>query len=164
MKFHVRTLNVGAGGWELGVRGGAAAITLAAVLIAGTGGRAFGTEANSAKALEGTWQGRIEDGGGERGPVQVSEMVITSNRISAKDHPNHSMGVGSYVIGTAGQLKPLDATGIEGPARSRTFIGIYAIEGDTLRWCMVMPGKPRPTEFVSKATQGQYLMVLKRVR
>ena len=47
-----------------------------------------------------------------------------------------------------------------GSEKGETYLGIYKIEGDTLKWCVAVPGSERPSEF---ATSGSdFLLVLKR--
>jgi uncharacterized protein (TIGR03067 family) len=41
---------------------------------------------------------------------------------------------------------------------------IYEIDGDRLTYCVAPPGKPRPTEFVTKKGDGYTLVSLKRHR
>ena len=55
----------------------------------------------------------------------------------------------------------INATGVVLPGkRERTFLGIYSLEGDTLKWCVDNRQKERPTEF--RSAGGKYLLVLKR--
>lgn len=119
-------------------------------------------EAADKKRLSGRYVGQVVDGGGERGPVEVSSLLITMDSISGTQPGGRSMGEGSYRIDTSQGRYWLDATGIMGPARGKSFQGIFKMEGETLTWCVANPGKPRPTEFASRPSQGQYVMVLRR--
>jgi uncharacterized protein (TIGR03067 family) len=42
----------------------------------------------------------------------------------------------------------------------KTYLGIYTLGGDTLKWCVSTPGNARPTEFATKGSQ--FMLVLKR--
>jgi uncharacterized protein (TIGR03067 family) len=42
--------------------------------------------------------------------------------------------------------------------------GIYSLDGDTLKWCFNLPGKPIPTTFASKEGDELTLCTLKRVK
>ena len=42
--------------------------------------------------------------------------------------------------------------------------GIYSLEGDTLKWCFNLPGKPTPKTLESKEGDELTLCVLKRVK
>ena len=57
--------------------------------------------------------------------------------------------------------KQLDATRTKGTGSraGTTYLGIYSLEGNTLKWCVGNPpGRTRPGELQSKT--GQFLMVL----
>jgi uncharacterized protein (TIGR03067 family) len=61
--------------------------------------------------------------------------------------------------------KTLDATGVHG---NGTYLGIYALDGDTLTWCQskALPSgaaeSERPTDFSTKRGDGRTLSVFKR--
>jgi uncharacterized protein (TIGR03067 family) len=115
--------------------------------------------------LEGTWAGFVVQGRGEKpneGPVKL-QIVITAGKMAAKDlREDKDMGEGTYTLDDAKKLKELDATGIvrsSGGAR-RTYLGVYELDGDTLKWCVNNTGKGRPSEFASR--RGQFLLILKK--
>jgi uncharacterized protein (TIGR03067 family) len=58
--------------------------------------------------------------------------------------------------------KMTDLTYTEGENKGKTSLGIYEIEGDTLRTCRALPGNKRPTEFSAKAGSGHALTLSKR--
>ncbi len=89
-------------------------------------------------------------------------MTITGDRIRAKD-PARDMGTGTYRLDATTHPGTLDTEGIDGPTRGKRYLGIYQLDGDTLRWCVGNPGRPRPTEFRTR-TGDQRLMVLTRTR
>jgi uncharacterized protein (TIGR03067 family) len=71
------------------------------------------------------------------------------------------MGSGVYSIDPTKPLKEIDATGIVLPGkRERTYLGIYELSGDTLKWCVDNRQTERPTEF--RTSRGNYLLILKR--
>lgn len=117
--------------------------------------------------LAGTWEGYVVDGRGEnpnRGPVHL-RLVISGNQMSAYDlsgpDKGTPLGTGTYRVGSSSPLAELDATGVVLPGkRARTFIGVYEVDGDTLKWCVDNRGKQRPTEF--RTAGGKYLLILKR--
>jgi len=117
------------------------------------------------KKLEGAWEGYVVEGKGERpdqGPVHLRLIVVEAG-ISAVDlgHGNRDMGSGTCTIDPTRPMKELDATGTLLPGkRVRTFLGIYEVDGDTLRWCVDNRGRGRPTEF--RSANGNYLLILKR--
>ena len=117
-------------------------------------------------AIEGVWHGYVVEGTGEnpdRGPVHL-EISVTADMITAKDlkTPDKSFGEGTFALDADESPKTLDATGTAGQEQGKSYRGIYAIDGDTLKWCVGNPGRPRPSEFVSKFGSGQFLMILQR--
>jgi len=117
------------------------------------------------KGLEGTWEGYAVEGSGERpdrGPVHL-QVTITDSKISAVDlgGGKKDMGSGMYKIDLTKPVHQIDATGIVLPGkRERTFLGIFELNGDTLKWCVDNRQKERPTEF--RTAGGKYLLILKR--
>ena len=114
------------------------------------------------RQLLGTWQGAVvsdEETGARRATIR--ELTITMDKISATDGDGRSLGEGSYKLADENGVLTIDATGVNGPAMNQTMLGIWKLEGDTLRWCSANGGKPRPTEFKTRGA-GPYLMVLTR--
>ena len=50
----------------------------------------------------------------------------------------------------------------EGPTKGQTHLGIYELDGDTVKFCFAAPGKERPTDFTAKASSGRTASVWKR--
>ncbi len=144
------------------------AIWIGAVLagtLAVPAGSQQSEEAAERAKLAGTWTGFVVEGRGEmpdRGPARISELVIAATVIRARDG-QMNMGEGSYRMDLSAKPRTLDAHGLVGPTRGKTYLGIYQLEGDTLRWCVANSDKPRPTEFLTRRGHGQYLMVFRRV-
>ena len=114
------------------------------------------------KELLGTWEGAVvsdEETGARRATIR--QLTITMDKISATDGDGRSLGEGSYKLAEEGGLLTIDATGVNGPAMNQTMLGIWKLEGNTLRWCSANGGKPRPTEFKTRSS-GPYLMILTR--
>jgi uncharacterized protein (TIGR03067 family) len=60
--------------------------------------------------------------------------------------------------------KTVDATYTSGSLKGKKVLGIYEIEGETIRFCYAEAGKDRPKEFATKAGSGLTLFVLKRLK
>ena len=67
---------------------------------------------------------------------------------------------GTFKIDPTKKPKTIDMTPTEGNFKDKTLLGIYELDGDTLKICFAEPGKERPTDFTSKA--GMVLVVHKR--
>ena len=65
----------------------------------------------------------------------------------------------TYKVNTSKKPNEIDFTpeGDKGTA-----LGIYAVEGDTLKICFTKPDNPRPTEFSAKEGSAAMLIELKR--
>jgi uncharacterized protein (TIGR03067 family) len=60
--------------------------------------------------------------------------------------------------------KTLNAEVTEGPEKGSVMLGIYELDGDTLKVCFDLEGKKRPTGFKSTAGSNTILIVHKRVK
>lgn len=138
-------------------------LAAAVCLAVSAAGPVPGDEAGDRKLLQGAWEGYIAEPRTERpGPVRFSEINIGPERIRGVQRDGKDMGEGTYRLGTAGGVRTIDSVGTSGEPRGHTFLGIYELKGDTLRWCVANPGKPRPTEFATQIGSGQFLMILTR--
>ena len=123
-----------------------------------------GDDAAERKKLEGVWNGFVVQGRGDRtdrGLVTINDLKITSGKITWPPEKGVGLDEGTYQLDLAKNPRALDSTGTAGDVKGRSFLGIYAVEGDTLKWCVAGPDNPRPTEFVSRPPR-QFYMVLKR--
>ena len=59
-----------------------------------------------------------------------------------------------------GNPRVLDASQTNARGRKDGWVGIYSLEGDTLKWCVSK--KTRPATF--ETVKGQFLLILKRVK
>ena len=71
---------------------------------------------------------------------------------------------GTYKIDPAANPKAMETTASTGPYKDKPLLGIYELDGDSLKICYAAPGKDRPTEFNSKAGSGWILTVHKRLK
>ncbi len=117
------------------------------------------------KKLEGVWEGFVVEGKGEkadRGPFHL-RLTITGNKMTAVDLNNNGkdMGAGTFKLDLSKSVKEMDATGVVLPAkRDKTYLGIYELDGDILKWCVDNRRGEHPTEFRSNG--GNFMMILKR--
>ena len=122
-------------------------------MLAGAAVAAEG-EAEARKALVGTWVGRVDEG------ATGHKLTFTADRISGTRDEKQYLGEGSFTVDRKQKPWKMDAVGTKGPQRGRRYLGIYMLEGETLKWCVSTPGNDRPTEFATK--DSQFLLILKK--
>ena len=121
--------------------------------------------------LQGVWRGWVVQNRGENPQDQQMEieLTITADRITGRElggrrpggQPGGMEALGSGNYNSTGQTTGnLDADGTSGPQDGRHFLGIYELNGDTLRWCVSNRGRQRPTALLTE--RGNYLMILRR--
>ena len=71
------------------------------------------------------------------------------------------IGKGTFKLDASRKPKTIDATTTAG-GRSLTLLGIYELDGDSLKLCFAPPGKPRPSDFTSKKGSEHRLSVWER--
>jgi len=89
--------------------------------------------------------------------LTITERTMHGIEIKGDKRIDH--GVGEFTLGLTADPCHLDAAKTNERGRKQAFIGIYTLEGDTLKWC-VSPQKARPETFETK--KGQFLVILKR--
>lgn len=118
--------------------------------------RAQNDAAGERKKLVGVWRG-----GWPEDKKPRYEIVITLEEITAKNlEDGKDLGKGTYKVDPAG--KTLDATGTGDPVKGKAYMGIYALDGETLKWCSNNGTRKRPADLAHKPGGDQYLLVLKR--
>lgn len=60
--------------------------------------------------------------------------------------------------------RTIDYTMTGGPSTGKTQLGIYELDGDTVKFCFASPGQARPTEFATRDGSGLTLSVWKRAK
>ena len=58
--------------------------------------------------------------------------------------------------------KEIDISPLEGPSARKIVPGIYRLSGDTYESCFTLPGKERPTKFISEPGSGHFHVIFKR--
>ncbi|MDR3403149.1 MAG: hypothetical protein P4L99_11695 [Chthoniobacter sp.] len=113
--------------------------------------------------LLGTWEGFVSEGNDTR-PGQrrmAVSLTITPDKITSGGSGN--VGEGTYRIsGGNGKILQIEGAGTGGIYRGKVYQGIFALEGNTLKWCSSDAGRPRPTILRTNYAAGQYLIVLTR--
>jgi len=111
-------------------------------------------DAAARKKLVGIWKGRVDNG------ATGHKLTITTDRVKATQNERRDLGVGTFKLDLTKKPWKMDGTRADGRRKGEIYLGIYSLEGDTLKWCVSTPGNKRPTEFVTKGSQ--FMLVLKR--
>jgi uncharacterized protein (TIGR03067 family) len=138
------------------------------LLVTAPGGRADDKAdvEKELKKFQGTWTFESVEGGGEKQPADgFKDMVITFEgaRHTVKKG-DEVVQAGTQTIDPSKSPKAVDVTLTEGPNKGAVMLGIYEIDGDTLKVCFDPAGKKRPTEFKSAAGSQTFVVVHKRVK
>jgi uncharacterized protein (TIGR03067 family) len=148
----------------------AAVMSAIVCLVVGVGPTAADEKDDAVKkdlaALAGTWVPvSVEIDGRKLGDEELKGVAVTygaSGKISVR-RGDKVIGEGTFKIDPGKKPKAIDYKQTsEGEDKGKTALGIYEVEGDTLKLCTVPEGKERPAEFSSKPGSGHYLRVYKR--
>lgn len=114
--------------------------------------------------LEGVWSFALVEVEGKKQPdvpFATHKMIILKDgRYVVVQGPRVTHGV--VKVDPAKTPGHYDVTVTSGPVKGLMVAGIYALEGDTLKLCLPLRGKERPTGFDSKPGSGQMVQVFKR--
>ncbi len=136
---------------------------IAFLVLVGPSGAQDATKKEMAK-LEGQWS--MVSGEADGFPMP-REAVIGGKRV-AKDGETAITFQGQvyfkakYSIDPTKKPKAIDYMMTEGPTKGKTQLGIYELDGETVKFCFAAPGKDRPAEFTAKRGSQRTLSVWKR--
>lgn len=89
--------------------------------------------------------------------------VITDNKYTLSVHIGVTVE-GTFKLDPTANPKTIETTQSAGPFKGQEMLGIYELDGDTLKLCYAPPGKERPAEFATKPGSGWILSVQKRAK
>jgi len=141
-------------------------VLLSLALVAGAG-LAVATAQDAKKEQEklaGKWTFASREEGGKATPAeQLKTMMLTldGDKFTAKDG-DKVVQAGTYTVDPSQTPKTVNAAVTEGEGKGTTMLGIYELDGDTMKCCFDPEGKKRPTEFKSAEGSKVILMVHKR--
>jgi uncharacterized protein (TIGR03067 family) len=141
-------------------------------LIAGVSLRAAGGDAKAVtgtkdlEAFKGSWTLISHEVDGKKfSEEEFKDEIVTHDglgRFSCR-RGDRVLGAGTVKLDPTTKPKSIDVTWTEGEHRGKTGLGIYEIDGDTIRVCCARPGgRGRPAEFSAEVGSGRILIVLKR--
>lgn len=124
----------------------------------------FGFADNEIDKLQGTWQGEKIVGKGKEIPAENAKnlsFVIAGNTVN-----RFVIGIDgkdpATILAVATKNGPHVFSLMTGKKGDPPMLGIYELEGDTLKWCF--SAKKRPDKFESPEGGDATFMVLKRVK
>jgi uncharacterized protein (TIGR03067 family) len=116
--------------------------------------------------LEGEW---TMVSGERDGQAVPDEMRKTARRVVKDGETTVEIGgqvfmKAKFTIDPAKKPKTIDYTLTGGPNDGKKVLGIYELDGDTVKFCFALPDKDRPTEMTAKEGSGWTLSVWKRAK
>ena len=116
--------------------------------------------------LEGEWS--MVSGEIDRQPLPA-EYVQGAKRVARNGETAVTIGgrlfmKARYTVDLGKSPKAIDYAMTDGPTKGKTQLGIYELDGDTVKFCFAAPGKERPKDFTTAAGSGRTLSVWKRTR
>jgi uncharacterized protein (TIGR03067 family) len=114
--------------------------------------------------LQGEWSMVSGEASGMSMPA---DMVKTGKRVAKDGETTITMDGRVYFkakfkIDPTKKPKTIDYAMTEGPTKGKTHLGIYELDGDTVKFCFAAPGKDRPTDFTAKEGSERTSSVWKR--
>jgi uncharacterized protein (TIGR03067 family) len=94
-------------------------------------------------------------------------LVKTGKRVAKDGETTITMGgqvyfKAKFTVDATKKPKAIDYQMTEGPTKGMTHLGIYELDGDTVKFCFAAPGMARPTDFTAAAGSQRTLSVWKR--
>jgi uncharacterized protein (TIGR03067 family) len=119
------------------------------------------------KNLQGTWDTtKAIRNGKAAADVVGHRLSFTGNRFQIQSKDGKVLYRGTFRVHPDTKPAAIDFEHTYGALKGKTWKGIYALEGDTLRTCDNGPdlAKGRPTAFAAKAGSGHIFITFKRVK
>jgi uncharacterized protein (TIGR03067 family) len=132
---------------------------LGAVALAGDGA------AGDRKKLQGTWKVVAGNEGGKTltpARVKGTKMVVAGDKMTV--HEQETTREMTFKLDPTKEPRAIDMTITEGKGKGEKSLGIYALEGDTLKIAFALPGKSRPANFTPQQGSSEMLFVMKRAQ
>lgn len=104
--------------------------------------------------IQGTWKAEDSAGG---------ELIVEGDKYTQK--VGDMTEEGTFKLDSSKKPHEIDIKIKTGADENKTQLGIYSIEGDTLKLCVTPAGsKDRPKEFMTKEDSESFLLVFKRAK
>ena len=137
---------------------------LVAALTIGRAGAQDDAAKKEMKKLEGTWATVSIEAAGQK---VTDEDKIKTRKLTMKGE-KYTLKVGDETVQGTIDINPtkkpktIDVKPDSGSNKGKTLLGIYELDGDSLKICLALPGRDRPTAFATAAENGQQVVVYKR--
>lgn len=118
------------------------------------------------RKFQGTWTIESSEAGGMAippGDLKGLIVIFEGDKHTVKNGAD-VVQIGTQKLNPSKSPKTIDVTMTDGPNKGVVMLGIYEIDGDTLKVCFDPQGKKRPTEFRSPAGSANFVNVHKRVK
>ena len=92
---------------------------------------------------------------------KLHQVIFTDKKMTVKPNQRESYDA-NYTLKPDQKPKAIDITYITGPDESKTFRGIYVLDGDNLKICLSAPGEDRPVELTTQKGSARTIWILKR--
>jgi uncharacterized protein (TIGR03067 family) len=118
------------------------------------------------RKFQGTWTFEsCEAGGKELAAGELKGLILTfvGDKHTVKKGDD-VIQAGTQKLDPSKSPKAIDVTMTEGVNKGAVMLGIYEINGDTLRVCFDAEGKKRPTQFKSAPGSATFVNVHKRLK
>lgn len=143
-------------------------VTLLAMVLGSSAARADNKAEieKELKKFQGAWTFEsVETAGKKESADELKGMTLTFEGAKhTVKKGDEVIQVGTQKIDPSKSPKTIDVTMTDGPSKGMVMLGIYEIDGDTLKVCFDFEGKKRPTEFKSPAGSPTFLNVHKRAK
>jgi uncharacterized protein (TIGR03067 family) len=120
--------------------------------------------ADESKALVGTWActSAVVDGKPlSENVVKELRLTITPDRYKT-ERADEVLFDSTYRLDPSADPKRIEMTATEGDDAGKPALGIYAMDGEKLRMCYVLPGRDRPAKFESTPGSKAFLVTWQR--
>ncbi|MFL5328272.1 MAG: TIGR03067 domain-containing protein [Gemmataceae bacterium] len=114
--------------------------------------------------LEGQWSmvSGLADGQPMPEPMVKTMRRVAKDGVTTVTQNDQIYMKAKFTIDADKKPKTIDYQVSDGPTKGKTQLGIYEIEGDTVKFCFARPDQARPTDFTSKPGSGWTSSVWKR--
>ena len=118
------------------------------------------------KKFKGTWSVESHEAEGAPAPAEdlkTITLVFEGDKFEVR-RDGKVFQSGTQKVDPSRKPKTVDARVTEGEGKGKVMLGIYQLDGDTLKVCFDPEGKKRPTEFKTATGSGTFLNVHKRTK